>query len=170
MARTASFAETLFAEGRGKDVNQAAPLKALDDGVGGVRSAPASANVILPFAKQAAPNGLTGDKVRLVSNLRRKRQEILPGKLLGDPTWDILLQLYATHLDGGRMSISRLTRSARVALTTVLRRLAALEERGLVTRTNDPFDGRRVYVALSFAGAEAMDRCFSIAGDRALFV
>lgn len=68
------------------------------------------------------------------------------------------------------MSISRLTRSARVPLTTVLRRLAILEERGLVTRTDDAFDGRRVYVALSFAGAEAMDRCFGIAGDRALFL
>ena len=150
-------------------MNQAA-LTTLDDGFGGARSAAANANVILPFARQGAPNGLTGDKVRRICNLRRKRHEVLPGKLLGDPTWDILLQLSATHLDGGRMSISRLTRSARVALTTVLRRLAALEECGLVTRTNDPFDGRRVYVALSFAGAEARDRCFSIAGDRALFV
>lgn len=150
-------------------MNQAA-LKTLDDGFGGARSAAANANVILPFARQGGPNSPTGDKVRLICNLRRKRQEILPGKLLGDPTWDILLQLYATHLDGGQISVSRLTRSARLALTTVLRRIAALEERGLVTRTDDPFDGRRAYVALSFAGAEAMDRCFSTAGDRALFL
>lgn len=163
------FAETLLAEPTEDEVNQAA-LKTIDDGLGGARSAPANASVILPFARQGAPNGLTGDKVRAVCNLRRARQEILPGKLLGDPTWDMLLQLYATHLDGGRMSISRLTRSARVPLTTVLRRLAILEERGLVTRTDDAFDGRRVYVALSFAGAEAMDRCFGIAGDRALFL
>jgi DNA-binding MarR family transcriptional regulator len=151
-------------------VNQPA-LKAFDDeGLEAASAAEANAKVILPFARHAGPNGLTGDKVRLVCDLRRKRGEIFPGKLLGDPTWDILLQLYATHLDGGRMSISRLTRCARVALTTVLRRLTALEEQGLVTRTDDPFDGRRVFVALSFAGAEAMHRCFAVSGDRVQFL
>jgi DNA-binding MarR family transcriptional regulator len=143
-------------------VNQAA-LKSID------ADAATSGNVVWPFARQGAPEGVTGDTIRIVCELRRKRQEAFPAKLFGDPTWEILLQLYAAHLDGHRMSISRLTRCTRVALTTVLRRLGVLEEKGLVTRSNDPFDGRRVYVGLSFAGAEAMNRCFTAAGSRALF-
>jgi DNA-binding MarR family transcriptional regulator len=131
--------------------------------------APASAgNVVWPFAKQGAPDGITGDSVRLVCELRRKRMECFPQKLFGDPTWEILLQLYAAHLDGRQLSVTRLTRCSRVALTTVLRRLGVLENEGLVTRTDDAFDGRRVNVGLSFFGAEAMHRCFAASGNYAL--
>ena len=122
-----------------------------------------------PFAAPAAPDGINGDVVRRICDLRRKREECFNTKLFGDPTWEMLLRLYGAHLDGSRMSISRLTRTTRVALTTVLRRLAILEKEGLVTRSEDPFDARRVFVALSLAGAEAMDRCFADSGNRAQF-
>jgi DNA-binding MarR family transcriptional regulator len=64
------------------------------------------------------------------------------------------------------MSITRLTRSTALPATTVLRRLGLLEKEGLVTRAGDPFDARRVFVTLSPAGIEAMDRCFAASGLR----
>lgn len=146
-------------------MNQAA-LKELDQW--GAESAPASRgspNVVLPFAQPG--NGITGEIVRGICELRRKRNEAFPGKLFSDPTWDILLQLYAAHLDSFRISIGRLTRHCGVPATTVLRRLGTLEDRDLVTRTTDAFDARRVYVALSATGAQAMERCFTASDLRA---
>ena len=105
--------------------------------------------------------------VNAICELRRSRQASFPGTLLGDPTWDMLLQLYAAHLDMLRMSITRLTHSTALPATTVLRRLGLLEKGGLVVRAGDPFDARRVFVTLSPAGIEAMDRCFAKSGLRA---
>jgi len=151
-------------------VNQFA-LKAVDtvDASGASAAVTPKTNVVLPFVQPSPANRVTGEFVRNICQLRRKRQEAIPAKLLGDATWDILLQLYAAHLDTGRVSISRVTRSSRIPATTVLRRLVELEKEGLVTRSEDPFDARRVYVALSLAGAEAMDRCFAASGPRAAF-
>ena len=148
-------------------MNQTAAFGAFDDG--GPRSAtPAPATVISPFAQPGAAAGMTGAAVRRICELRRKRNEIFPGKLFGDPTWDMLLQLYAARLDMRRLSITRLTSLCGVPATTVLRRLGVLEKAGLVVRTDDPLDARRVHVALSFAGAEAMERSFAAAGPGAL--
>jgi len=149
-------------------VNQAA-LKAFDQRA--TDCAPESScnsNVVLPFVQP--DNGITAEIVRGTCELRRKRDDAFAGKLFGDPTWDMLLQLYAAHLDSLRMSIGRLTRLCGVPATTVLRRLAMLEDRNLVTRTNDPFDARRVYVALAPAGVEAMESCFIASGRRAAFL
>lgn len=126
-----------------------------------------SPNIVLPFTQAGGANGITGEIVRGVCELRRKRDEAFPGKLFGDPSWDILLQLYAAQLDSLRISITRLTKLCGVPATTVLRRLGTLEDRHLITRATDPFDARRVYVALSTAGIEAMERCFTASGLRA---
>jgi hypothetical protein len=150
------------------DVNQSAALRVFDDG--GPRSAtPTNANAVSPFAQPGNAAGFTGEAVRRICELRRKRNDLFPGKLFGDPTWDMLLQLYAARLDMQRLTITRLTKLCGVPATTVLRRLGALEEEGLVTRTDDPWDGRRVHVALSFLGAEAMERSFAAAGPGAIF-
>jgi winged helix DNA-binding protein len=140
-------------------------FKAFDQlGTPGAPSAPTSAGVVLPFIQPST--GVTGEIVNAICELRRHRQDCFPGTLFGDPTWDMLLQLYAAHLDSLRMSITRLTRSTALPATTVLRRLGLLEKGGLVVRAGDPFDARRVFVGLSPSGIEAMDRCFAASGLR----
>ena len=136
-------------------------------------SAPATrqnANVVWPFVQAGSVQGITSDIVRGICELRSKRADAFPAKLFGDATWDILLQLYAARLESQRLSITRLTKLCGLPATTVLRRLGVLEEEGLVTRAGDPFDGRRIYVALSFAGSEAMERCFAASGLGAAFL
>ena len=136
----------------------------------GANPAASASNVVWPFGQPGAPRPISAEIVRRVFELRRKRQESFPAKLFADPAWDMLLQLYAAHLESQRMSITRLTRTCGIPATTVLRRLATLTEAGLVTRTEDPFDSRRVYVALSFAGAEAMNSCFAASGLAAILL
>jgi DNA-binding MarR family transcriptional regulator len=129
-----------------------------------------SPNVVLAYAAKPGAEPITGEVVRGICELRRARQDAFPGRLFSDPTWDILLNLYAAHVDSQRLSITRLTRMCGVPPTTVLRRLALLQDKRLVTRTADPFDARRVYVALSESGAEAMDRCFAVSGLGSAFL
>jgi DNA-binding transcriptional ArsR family regulator len=130
-------------------------------------SAPAArqdGNVVWPFVQSGSVQGITSDVVRGICELRRKRGDAFPAKLFGDPTWDILLQLYAARLESQRLSITRLTKLCGLPATTVLRRLGVLEEEGLVTRAGDPFDGRRIYVTLSCARCDARVRCIAATG------
>lgn len=99
-------------------------------------------------------------RVRRIARARSGREKFFRAQLFADPAWDILLDLYATHLGGGRVSISSLCVAASVPATTALRWINALEHEGLVIRSNDPTDGRRIFAYLSPAGVEAMDKYF----------
>jgi DNA-binding MarR family transcriptional regulator len=95
---------------------------------------------------------------------RDKRSDFFESKLFSDPAWDLLLILYVTYLDQQRVSITDLTNLAEIPSTTALRWIARLCEQGLLTKTDDPTDNRRVYVALSFRGAVAMNGYFTSCG------
>ena len=136
-------------------------------GKAGTAPAPAEARNILPFNHPDSPPGITGQTVRSICELRRQRASMFPPKLLGDPTWDILLHLYVAHLEMTRIDITRLTKRTRLPATTVLRRLGVLADEGLLSRSPDRFDSRRVHVALSVDGVAAMERFFTTSGARA---
>ncbi len=113
-------------------------------------------------------SAITARVIQMLCEIRQDRARFLPRKLLGEPGWDILLQLYAAHLDGQRMTITELTRSSGIAATTVLRWLKILGDEGLLWRTEDPFDMRRVFVSLSPPGEQALGAYFADTGTRAL--
>lgn len=91
---------------------------------------------------------------------RANRANHFNSRLFSDPAWDILLELYYSELKQKRVSVSKLGIGARLPLTTVLRWLDALRKEGLIVRRPDPLDGRRVFVALSQAGSQAMQLYF----------
>jgi DNA-binding MarR family transcriptional regulator len=91
---------------------------------------------------------------------RRQRNEFFPENLFADPAWDMLLELYQASLDQCRMSVTNLCEGAAVPPTTALRWIGTLEANGLATRRSDPLDGRRVFIALSETGMDAMDAYF----------
>ena len=113
---------------------------------------------------------MTSRLIHMLCETRRERSKFLPAKLLGEPGWDILLHLYAAHLDGKRVSITRLTRYSGIAATTVLRWLKILGDEGLLQRSEDPFDMRRVFVSLTRSGEEALGRYFADTGTRAIIL
>lgn len=107
---------------------------------------------------------LHGSKFALLSLVRKARAlrgEFFPPRLFADPAWDILLDLYEARLAQFRLSISKVGQGTGLPATTVLRWLKALEENGLIRREEDPADGRRVYVELTWNGYEKMDRLFA---------
>lgn len=114
------------------------------------------------------PNSASSDQVRSHIQARTLRYEFFKWELFADPTWDMLLELYAVKLEHRRLAISELCVASSVPLTTALRWIGNLERQGLITRRNDPFDGRRVWVELSDTGCDAMRRYFEAISSAAL--
>jgi DNA-binding MarR family transcriptional regulator len=104
----------------------------------------------------AAPVSITATQLRTVLRARRLRDRFLGEGLFEDPAWDMLLDLYASHLEGRRVSVSSLCIAAAVAPTTALRWITRLTERRLLARTPDPGDRRRVFIGLSDEALRAL--------------
>ena len=94
--------------------------------------------------------------IRRLIRARRLREQYLPSDLFADPAWDMLLDLMAARLEGNRVAVSSLCIAAAVPATTALRWIKALTDRGLLARSADPQDGRRVYIELSDEAARAL--------------
>ena len=89
---------------------------------------------------------------RQLQGLQRSRAGHLGGDLFGDPAWDILLDLFISHHEHKRLSVSAVCIGVSGSSATALRYLALLQVTGLVSRTQDASDGRRSYVDLTPIG------------------
>lgn len=92
---------------------------------------------------------------------RTNRAEFLPTYLFADPAWDILLDLYHSGLAQHRVSVSSLCTASNVPASTALRWIKTLQNEGLISRSGDPLDARRYFVALTNTGLTAMDGFFT---------
>jgi DNA-binding MarR family transcriptional regulator len=92
-------------------------------------------------------NGIRlGEYVERMRKLRLKRNEMLGAQLFRDPAWDMLLDLFASHERGEKVSAIALSLSSGVPQSTALRAIQRLEEQGLIVREGDPDDLRRSWV------------------------
>ncbi|HET9810466.1 MAG TPA: MarR family transcriptional regulator [Sphingomicrobium sp.] len=98
--------------------------------------------------------------VRAIITARKARREFFDSQLFADPAWDILLELYALECEQHRISVSKLSMNAGVPGTTGLRWVDRLESDGLVARSDDALDARRVWIRLSDKGSSAMRAFF----------
>ena len=106
--------------------------------------------------------------IRAALRARRLRDGFFGAGLFEDPAWDMLLDLFAAELEGGRVSVSSLCIAAAVAPTTALRWIGRLVTEGLIERRPDPRDRRRAFVALSVQGSAAMRGYFGALGRAGL--
>ncbi len=97
-------------------------------------------------------------EIRAMIAGRRRRELVFGPGLFHDPAWDILLDLAASQIEGRRVSVSDLCLAAAVPYTTAFRHVAALTAAGLLIRTQDDTDDRRVWITLNVEAAEKMDR------------
>lgn len=103
-----------------------------------------------------------GRVARAILAARRRRDALFPSDLFADAAWDMLLELYASHLEQQRISVTQLCSCSAVPLTTALRWVSRLEQEGLVAREHDPVDARRSWIELTPAGLTAMRRYFEM--------
>ena len=90
---------------------------------------------------------------------RRKREKVLPSKLLGEPAWDILLDLFISAVRGRKVRMTSASIAGSVPPTTGLRWMAVLESEGLVERYAEESDRRVANVQLTEAGLAAVREC-----------
>jgi DNA-binding MarR family transcriptional regulator len=91
-----------------------------------------------------------------VLRTRMFRSRFFASELFSDPAWDILLTLYETELAQRRISVSNVCFAAQVPVTTGLRYIETLCRQGMVSRTPDPIDARRIFLSLTSEGSLAM--------------
>ena len=103
-----------------------------------------------PAAANTAPS------IDLLLSIMKLKRAHFPEPLFSDPCWDMLLDLGMSHIEQRSISVSSLCIAAGIPQTTALRRIADLENIGLVTRAKDPNDGRRIYIALTDLGLERL--------------
>jgi DNA-binding MarR family transcriptional regulator len=96
---------------------------------------------------------------------RRNRDAMFGRDLFADPAWDMLLELYLAAEDSQPFMVSNLGASAGVPPTTALRWTSLLLERGLIERTPDRRDARRVLVTLTGSGRDLMDQLLGSLAD-----
>lgn len=80
---------------------------------------------------------------------RRSRDAMLPSALLGEPAWDMLLDLFIHEVEGRKISITSLCLASSAPSTTALRYIDLLEKHGLLSRTKCTTDQRVTFVHLT---------------------
>lgn len=130
--------------------SNALPLPAaVSDGLIGHRAGPA-------VHRPALPQTIRADDIRTMLRLRRQRDHLFAGELFADPAWDMMLDLMAARIERLKVAVSSLCIAAAVPPTTALRWIRTLTELGIFVRVADPTDGRRIFIELSDAAANAV--------------
>lgn len=88
---------------------------------------------------------------------RAMRWEFVPGGLLGEPAWDILLDLYVQRARGRSVSIKSASVASQVPASTALRWISIVEAAGLVSRAGSETDRRIQFLDLTARGREAVE-------------
>ena len=107
-----------------------------------------------------------GAKVRAevidaVIHRRRQRAAYLPQDLLGEPAWEMMLELLRAEVTQHRLPVSSVCATVGLSEAAALRWLKSLEERGLVNRRNGQPDGQREFVELTRDASCALRRWFA---------
>jgi len=101
-------------------------------------------------------NAIDPAMLKAIIKARRNRHKFFEGDLFSDPSWDILLELTAAHLNGRQESVTSLAIAASVPASTAIRKIRELADRNLIHRWTDPNDARRIFVALTEDAAKRM--------------
>jgi DNA-binding MarR family transcriptional regulator len=82
-------------------------------------------------------------------NGRRKRQALINNALLGEPAWDVLLNLYIQEMHRRYVTVAGACKASGVSKPTALRWLSMLEVDGLIERVPCADDRRKRHVRLT---------------------
>jgi hypothetical protein len=96
------------------------------------------------------------DVATTLLGIRRHRDAVIGSGYFGEPSWDILLDLFVNEQKGRPISATSACLAGGVPPTTALRHLVRLTTDGLICSTPDPADARRRYISLTRKSREMM--------------
>jgi hypothetical protein len=99
--------------------------------------------------------------VEAIIRRRALRETHIPGELLADAGWDMLLELMHAELGERRVTVSILCKAAGVSTSVGRRWIDVLISKGLCTRTVGADDPDENFVQLSDEGSKAMRGYFT---------
>lgn len=104
-----------------------------------------------------------GRRARALYEERRAREAAFgaDAAIFGEPSWDILLDLYHWEATGRLISLSSSCIASGRPTTTAMRHVRGLERRGLVVRERDCADARRWWLRLTPKGDALMEAFLS---------
>nr|WP_047167910.1 response regulator [Sphingomonas sp. Y57] len=102
-----------------------------------------------PAPEAASGEPVTAEFVRDLLRKEAKRRALLDGRLFGDCTWSVLLDLLAAKLDGREVSVSSACIASGAPTTTALRLINRLVGENILERLPDAQDRRRDFLRLS---------------------
>lgn len=118
----------------------------------------------IPATQQGPETHVADDFLQVAINtywVRRQREKYFPTAFFGEPAWDILLDLYAGETKGRITSVTSACIAASTPLTTGLRWLGVLEDKGFVRREQSTHDNRVMNVRLTAQARNALESYFS---------
>ena len=89
---------------------------------------------------------------------RRRRTACFSGVRFGDPSWDMILELYVARGECRWIAVSQLCSLSGVSSTTALRHLEHLEALGYISREADKTDRRRARVTMLAPLVDAVEQ------------
>lgn len=95
-------------------------------------------------------------KARVISAKRNRRRDFFSHQLLGEPAWDMLLDLFMQYAGGAKVSTTSLCVASQVPTSTALRYISLMEEIGYVSRSPSTQDKRVTFVSLTELGVVSM--------------
>lgn len=101
-----------------------------------------------PACQSATPDP---DVVRQLIRQRAKCRQMFGNDLVANPVWDMLLDLLAAYCEGRQISVTSLCIAAAVPQTTALSWINRMLAAGMIVRTEDQIDRRRVFIRLNRA-------------------
>jgi ActR/RegA family two-component response regulator len=109
---------------------------------------PGAAAKFASTSLEGTPTQFDGALVRRLIRVEQSRARVVGGKLLGDPAWNILLDLLLASLENRKVSVSSACIVAGVATTTALRLVNRMVEDGVLERLPDQKDRRRDFLVI----------------------
>jgi DNA-binding MarR family transcriptional regulator len=94
---------------------------------------------------------------RALYTARSERAALLPGISFGEPSWDMLLNLYVAASRGRELLVSELYSASRAPTSTALRHLKRLRDKKYVELEAHATDARKRLVKLTPQGLARMD-------------
>jgi len=102
------------------------------------------------------------ENARRAYRRRQFRRELIESPtLFGEPTWDMLIDLFIHESEGKKVATSALCIASTAPQSTALRLVNKLCEAKLLVKIQDPADGRRQFVELTPDTAARLEAYFS---------